>query len=102
MGDNQVGFTHPNKIYGAMYVGKPILYIGPKKSHVTDLISHLDSNIIAEHSESEFIARKLFEFASLNSIEREKIGKANFNFVNSNFSPEILKRKMLNALMTND
>ncbi len=30
MGNNQVGFTHPNKIYGAMFVGKPILYIGPK------------------------------------------------------------------------
>ncbi len=28
MGENQVGFTHPNKIYGAMFVGKPILYIG--------------------------------------------------------------------------
>lgn len=102
MGDNHVGFTHPNKIYGAMYVGKPILYIGPKQSHVTDIISDLDSNIIAEHSESEFIARELLKFASLNSIERGKIGKANFNFVNSNFSPEVLKRKMLDALLIKD
>jgi colanic acid biosynthesis glycosyl transferase WcaI len=29
LGDNQVGYTHPNKIYGAMFIGKPILYIGP-------------------------------------------------------------------------
>ena len=30
MGNNLVGYTHPNKIYGGLYIGRTILYIGPK------------------------------------------------------------------------
>ena len=39
---------------------------------------------------------------TVNSIEIEKIGKANFEFVNSNFSAEVLKRNMLDALLIKD
>ena len=27
LGEGCVGYTHPNKVYGAMFIGKPILYI---------------------------------------------------------------------------
>jgi glycosyltransferase involved in cell wall biosynthesis len=37
LGDNMVGIIHPCKIYGAMAVGKPILYLGPRPSHISDL-----------------------------------------------------------------
>lgn len=102
MGDNQVGFTHPNKIYGAMYVGKTILYIGPKQSHVTDIISKLNGNIMVEHNESESIVKGLLEFAELTSVDKEKIGKNNLDYVNSNFSPEVLKKNMLEALLNKE
>ncbi len=39
LGDEMVGILHPCKVYGAMAVGRPILYFGPSPSHVTDLIS---------------------------------------------------------------
>ena len=38
LGDGQVGYTHPNKVYGALFLGKPIIYIGPKESHVSDIL----------------------------------------------------------------
>ncbi len=38
LGDNMVGIVHPCKIYGAMAVGRPILYLGPHPSHVSDLL----------------------------------------------------------------
>lgn len=38
MTDNMVGIIHPCKIYGAMSVGRPILFVGPQPSHVTDLL----------------------------------------------------------------
>jgi colanic acid biosynthesis glycosyl transferase WcaI len=41
-----VGIIHPCKIYGAMAVGKPILFLGPKPSHVSDL---LDAHMIGLH-----------------------------------------------------
>ena len=33
-----VGIIHPCKIYGAMAVGRPILFLGPKPSHVSDIL----------------------------------------------------------------
>ena len=98
MGDNQVGFTHPNKIYGAMFVGKPILYIGPKQSHVTEIISELKGNILADHRGENTIIDGLLEFANLNDAQKEEIGLNNLKHAKDNFSPTILKNKMLTAI----
>ncbi len=38
LGDGVVGVVHPSKIYAAMAAGRPVLYVGPRPSHVTDLI----------------------------------------------------------------
>lgn len=99
LGDNQVGYTHPNKIYGAMFVGKPVLYIGPKKSHVTEIISNLEGNMMADHNDENTIVNDLLHFANLNDIQKEEIGLNNLKYVNKNFSPIILKNKMLEAIV---
>ena len=41
LGQEMVGIIHPCKIYGAMAVARPVLYFGPRPSHITDL---LDAN----------------------------------------------------------
>ena len=46
LGDQMVGIIHPCKIYGAMAVGRPILYLGPRPSHISDL---LDQHRIGWH-----------------------------------------------------
>ena len=38
LGSSMVGIIHPCKIYGAMAVNRPILYLGPSPSHITDLL----------------------------------------------------------------
>ena len=38
LGEGMVGIIHPCKIYGAMAAGKPILFLGPQPSHVSDLL----------------------------------------------------------------
>lgn len=38
MGDEVVGINHPCKVYGAMAVSRPILFVGPSESHVGDLL----------------------------------------------------------------
>jgi len=39
MGDDVVGIVHPCKIYGAMSIGRPILYFGPEESHIGDILA---------------------------------------------------------------
>ena len=38
LGESCIGYTHPNKIYGSMFIGKPILYIGPGNSHISEIL----------------------------------------------------------------
>ena len=41
MGDAFVGVVHPCKIYNILAVGAPVLYIGPRPSHVTEILARL-------------------------------------------------------------
>jgi glycosyltransferase involved in cell wall biosynthesis len=53
LGTEMVGIIHPCKIYGAMAVGRPVLFIGPRPSHAADLIErhkigwHVNQNDVA-------------------------------------------------------
>jgi hypothetical protein len=99
LGEGQVGYTHPNKVYGAMYIGKPILYIGPKESHVSDILNNLDGNISVAHGESKVLSIKLEEFYLKSWDEINLIGHSNMNYANKNFHPDILKQKMADAIV---
>jgi colanic acid biosynthesis glycosyl transferase WcaI len=41
MGDPFVGIVHPCKIYNILAVGKPFLYLGPRESHVGDILAQV-------------------------------------------------------------
>jgi len=99
LGDGQVGYTHPNKIYGALYIGKPILYIGPIESHVGDILDELNSNIYVEHGEVDRLVNELNQFANLKMETLEKIWSENQMYAELNFNPEVLKNKMVEALV---
>jgi hypothetical protein len=39
MGNDLVGIVHPCKIYGALAVGRPILFVGPEMSHAGEILA---------------------------------------------------------------
>ncbi|MEY4387577.1 MAG: hypothetical protein RLY20_2860 [Verrucomicrobiota bacterium] len=59
MGEPFVGTIHPCKIYNALAVGAPIVYIGPAQSHVTDLLGPAAAHIGVRHGEATLLATKL-------------------------------------------
>lgn len=99
LGNGQVGYTHPNKVYGAMYIGKPILYIGPAESHISDLLNDLDGNISVQHGESNQLADRIEQLFSRSWEEINRIGENNLTYAGENFHPEVLKQKMLDAII---
>ena len=99
MGDGQVGFTHPNKIYGAMFIGKPLLYIGPEPSHISEILKELEGNIAVQHHESDLLAQKLISFANSGLDFWEAIGNKNLVFAQKYFSPDILKLSMAEKIL---
>ena len=100
MGENQLGYTHPNKVYGALYIGKPILYVGPKVSHVMDILDELDGNIAVEHGDVNSLAKGLLKFADLQEKSADLIGRQNRAYAMQNLKPDLLKEHMLTAIET--
>lgn len=95
MGDKQVGFTHPNKIYGAMFVGKPIMYIGPEVSHITDILKVCHGNISVRHGEVEQLTNSLLNFTKAGLDTLDAIGKNNQAYVNKHIHQDILIDQMI-------
>ena len=58
MGDQYVGIVHPCKIYNVLAVKKPFLYIGPKESHVTDIIRQ-SSAYVSSHGDVEGVVANI-------------------------------------------
>jgi len=62
MGDPFVGIVHPCKVYNFLAVKRPFVYIGPARSHITDLIKEAGLETVAasfRHGESKALAEEL-------------------------------------------
>jgi colanic acid biosynthesis glycosyl transferase WcaI len=62
MGETFPGIVHPCKIYNILATGSPFLYIGPKESHVGDIISSLPDELqvdSARHGEVDAVVKSI-------------------------------------------
>ncbi|MEL6673297.1 MAG: glycosyltransferase family 4 protein [Bacteroidota bacterium] len=98
MGDGFVGYTHPNKIYGALFLQKPIMYIGPTPSHITEILEDRPGNIVINHGNYEGLAQQLIEFKRGGEKQWQDIGWFNRNFAEKNFSKTKLIKKYVKSL----
>ncbi len=98
MGEDQVGFTHPNKIYGAMFLAKPILYIGPETSHISDILRDSEGNIMVKHGQPSELVMKLLSFKLNDVSQNDQIGNQNRRKMESEFHPHKLKSQMVQII----
>ncbi|HWE92375.1 MAG TPA: glycosyltransferase family 4 protein [Tepidisphaeraceae bacterium] len=75
LGDDMVGIIHPCKIYGAMAVGRPILYFGPRPSHVTDLLDVHGIGLPVAHGDVAGAIEAIGRFRSSPSAEMRRMGE---------------------------
>lgn len=99
LGEKLVGYTHPNKIYGALFAAKPILYIGPQESHVTDILDNLEGNIIVQHGAIDELVNALIGFSKLDLPVWSEIGLRNLNYVRNEFDSKKIKDNLLRSLI---
>jgi hypothetical protein len=62
MGEAMLGLVHPCKIYNILAVGAPVIYIGPKPSHVTEILDRLGDeypSIRVMHGEADVLAGQI-------------------------------------------
>jgi len=62
MGNAFVGLVHPCKIYNILSVAAPVLYIGPRPSHLSEILAGLDGEhpcAVAGHGEVEKVVQQI-------------------------------------------
>jgi glycosyltransferase involved in cell wall biosynthesis len=97
MGEPYVGLVHPCKVYNVLQVGAPVLYIGPRLSHVTELASATASEaqwFQTRHGDVEKVLEAI-EFARKESLSGERRISDVFR---SGFSKEAVLPKLIEEL----
>ena len=76
MGDSVVGIVHPCKIYGALAVGRPVLFLGPVESPPAELLAEFGTGRQVEHGNVDGAVAAIQELRSLDPETRAAMGQA--------------------------
>jgi colanic acid biosynthesis glycosyl transferase WcaI len=97
MGDAMLGLVHPCKIYNILAVGAPVIYIGPKPSHVTEILNRLGDehpSIRVAHGEAEILADRIKDLRHKMAGDRHPL----ITEVTAVFSKGVLLPEMIGML----
>jgi glycosyltransferase involved in cell wall biosynthesis len=97
MGDPFVGLVHPCKAYNLLRVNAPILYMGPKPSHISEILDHLNGQLPsgrAPHGNSAQAVKTILELKQVVSQAERK----GCDPLDGRFSKEALLPRMVNLI----
>jgi colanic acid biosynthesis glycosyl transferase WcaI len=86
IGPEVVGIVHPCKIYGAMAVGRPILFFGPRESHAGAIVEPGGIGWRVEHGDVEGTLSAIRQAAAMAPEDRLAMGGAAVRMVSELFS----------------
>jgi glycosyltransferase involved in cell wall biosynthesis len=98
LGENMVGIIHPCKVYGAMAVGRPILFLGPRPSHVSDLLDQHRIGWHVPHGDVDAAVRTLREIRDTPPRTLQQMGRTASGVLNAQISQSILCTGFCDAL----
>jgi len=88
--ERAVGVVHPCKVYGALSIGRPILFIGPSVCHVSEILaSHYVGKMVRE-GDVDGAVNAIISLADMSVDERDKMGRTAKDIIRQNFSKEVL------------
>ena len=94
MGDEVVGIVHPCKIYGAMAVGRPILFLGPVDSHAGAIVEPCGIGWRVEHGDVEGTIAAIREATAMPLSDRLAMGSMAVRTVGAEFSRSALLSRL--------
>jgi glycosyltransferase involved in cell wall biosynthesis len=98
LGENMVGIIHPCKVYGAMAVGRPILYFGPSPSHIADLLNRYSFGSHVSHGDPQAAVNAINQLRNTNPATLERMGRIGQNVLYENLSQDILCGRFCDGL----
>jgi hypothetical protein len=98
LGEQMVGIIHPCKIYGAMAAGRPILYLGPRPSHISDLLERYDIGRHVSHGDLDAAVDAVHWFRSAPPEQLRETGRRAQVVLRQNLSQQVLCNRFCDAL----
>jgi glycosyltransferase involved in cell wall biosynthesis len=98
LGERMVGIIHPCKVYGAMAVGRPVLYFGPSPSHVADLLGEHRFGREVRHGDVAGAVDTIRALFAATPAEREAMGRRGADALCRLLSQEILCNRFCDRL----
>jgi glycosyltransferase involved in cell wall biosynthesis len=98
MGDEVVGIVHPCKVYGAMAVSRPVLLLGPRPCHVSDLLERHGFGWQTAHGDTPAAVRLLERIAATPPEELASMGERARAAISAELSKDELCGRFCDAL----
>jgi len=98
LGEGMVGIIHPCKVYGAMTVGRPLLFLGPSPSHVDDLLQADDIGRSVKHGDVEGCVAAINALRALPAKHRESMGVTAKRVLDATLSERRLNGQFCDAI----
>ncbi|MGF1484186.1 MAG: glycosyltransferase family 4 protein [Opitutales bacterium] len=98
MGTQMVGVVHPCKVYGALALAKPVCFIGPRPSHVTDLLDAADCGWAVNQGAVDALVERFEAIAEADPQELEAMGQRGQQLIGERFSHQALCARVCERL----
>lgn len=100
LGAEMAGIIHPCKVYGAMAVGRPVLFVGPRPSHISDLLDANDFGVQVAHGDVEGAIAAIRRLRDLGASARRQMGERAQRVLQQTLSQSILCKQFCDRLET--
>lgn len=98
IGDTMTGIVHTSKIYGALGVGRPVLTIGPERSHLAEIVKKNGVGFHIRHGDVELGSKIIHDLALSSKEERAIFQKNAKQTIEMYYSKSKLCGKLCNFL----
>jgi glycosyltransferase involved in cell wall biosynthesis len=98
LGEPMVGIIHPCKIYGAMAAGKPVLFLGPRPSHISDILESHGIGVQVGHGDVPAMLAAIEKFRAMPSALLHEMGNRARTALRESFSQDDLRRRFCDAV----
>ena len=98
LGSDMVGVIHPCKVYGAMAVSRPVLFFGPKPSHIADLLDEHFFGWEVAHGDVDRAEKAIRSAMQLPPAELKQVGCTGLGLLQQRLSQDYLCTRFCEAL----
>ncbi len=96
--EEMVGVVHPCKAYGALAASRPILLIGPHKSHIGNLIDDYQVGWSVERGRVDELVQLVKDIQAGQAGDVQAMGQDGLAAIRASLSPEVLRSKLCDVI----